>query len=114
MAAALLISSPLTEDLSAWYARDGLACALTLAGLAVDGFIVSLGGQSLFGRWLFEDEWVSSAARHHERGGPSHDAVFGLAPDPDAERLDFDAECRKNIGEELRRVAGRHCCLPAP
>jgi hypothetical protein len=26
---------------------------------------------------------------------------FGLAPDPDAERLDSDAECRKNIGEEL-------------
>src|SRR5215472_12695070 len=26
---------------------------------------------------------------------------FGLAPDPDAERLDSDVECRKNIGEEL-------------
>src|SRR5262249_4374086 len=26
---------------------------------------------------------------------------FGLAPDPDAERLDSDAGCRKNIGEEL-------------
>jgi hypothetical protein len=26
---------------------------------------------------------------------------FGLAPDPDAERLDSDAECRKIIGEEL-------------
>ena len=26
---------------------------------------------------------------------------LGLAPDPDAERLDSDAECRKNIGEEL-------------
>ena len=25
---------------------------------------------------------------------------FGLAPDPDAERLDSDAECRKNTGEE--------------
>ena len=31
----------------------------------------------------------------------SHDAVFGLAPDPGAERLDSDAECRENIGEEL-------------
>jgi hypothetical protein len=29
---------------------------MTLAGLSVDGLIVSLGGQSLFGRWLFEDE----------------------------------------------------------
>jgi hypothetical protein len=26
---------------------------------------------------------------------------FGLAPDPDAERLDSDAECRKNNGEGL-------------
>ena len=101
MSAALLITSPLTTDLSAGYAGDGLASARTLAGLSVDGFIVSLGGQSLFGRWLFEDERVSSAARHHRRGGPSHDAVLGRAPDPDAERLDSDAECRKNIGEEL-------------
>jgi hypothetical protein len=53
MSAALLINSPLTTDLSA---GDGLANALTLAGLSVDGFIVSLGGQSLFGGWLFEDE----------------------------------------------------------
>jgi len=56
VSAALRISSPLTTDLTASYAGDGLACALTLAGLAVDGFIVSLGGQSCFGRWLFEDE----------------------------------------------------------
>jgi hypothetical protein len=56
VSAALLISSPLTTDLSAWSAGDGLACALTLAGLSVDGFIVSLGGQSRFGRWLIEDE----------------------------------------------------------
>ena len=56
VSAALLINSPLTTDLSAWYAGDGLASALTLAGLAVDGFIVSLGGQSLFGGWLLGDE----------------------------------------------------------
>jgi hypothetical protein len=56
VSAALLISSPLTTDPSVWYAGDGLAYALTLAGLSVDGFIVSLGGRSLFGRWLFEDE----------------------------------------------------------
>jgi hypothetical protein len=81
--------------------RDGLAGALTLAGLSVDGFIVSLGGQSRFGRWLFEDERVSSAAQHHGRGGPSHHSVFRLAPDPDVERLDSDGKCRKNIDEEL-------------
>jgi hypothetical protein len=56
VSAALLISSPLTTDLSAWYAGDGLVSAPTLAGLSFDRFIVSLGGQSLFGRWLFEDE----------------------------------------------------------
>jgi hypothetical protein len=56
VSAALLINSPLTTDLSAWYAGDRLASALTLAGLSVDGFIVSLGGQGLFGGWLFEDE----------------------------------------------------------
>ena len=56
MSAALLINSPLTTDLSAGYAGDGLASALTLAGLSVDGFTVSLGGQRRFGRWLFEDE----------------------------------------------------------
>ena len=31
----------------------------------------------------------------------SRDAVFGLAPDPGAKRLDSDAEFRENIGEEL-------------
>src|SRR5262249_21094243 len=31
----------------------------------------------------------------------SHDAVFGLAPDPGAERLGSGAECRENSGEEL-------------
>ena len=56
VSAALLINSPLTTDLSAGYAGDGLASALTLAGLSVAGFIVSLCGQSRFGRWLFEDE----------------------------------------------------------
>ena len=56
MSDALLINSPLTTDLSAWYAGEGLASALTLAGLSVDGFIVSLGGQTRLGRWLFEDE----------------------------------------------------------
>jgi hypothetical protein len=42
--------------LAAWYAGSGLVCALALAGLAVYGFIVSLGGQSLFGGWLFGNE----------------------------------------------------------
>jgi hypothetical protein len=56
LAAALLSNSPLTTDLTAWYAGSGSVCALTLAGLAVYGFIVSTGGQSLFGGWLFGDE----------------------------------------------------------
>jgi serine/threonine-protein kinase len=38
---------PLTADRSAWYAGTGLVYAL-LAGLAVYGFVLSLGGRSLF------------------------------------------------------------------
>jgi hypothetical protein len=60
VSAAPLINSPPTTDLSAWYAGDGLASAPTLARLSVDGFIVSLGGQSRFGSWLFEDERVTA------------------------------------------------------
>jgi hypothetical protein len=60
VSAALLINSPPTTDLSAWYAGDGVASALTLAGLSVDGFIVSLGRQRRFGSCLFEDERVTA------------------------------------------------------
>jgi hypothetical protein len=56
LSAALLSNSPLTTDLAAWYAGSGLVCALTLAGLAVFGFIVSLGGRSLFPGDI-ADEW---------------------------------------------------------
>jgi hypothetical protein len=56
LAAALLSISPLTTDLTAWYAGSGSVCALTLAGLAVYGCIVSLGERRLFGGWPFEDE----------------------------------------------------------
>jgi hypothetical protein len=54
--AVLLSISPLTTDLSAWYAGSGLVCALTLAGLAGYGLIVSLGGRRLFGEGFFGDE----------------------------------------------------------
>jgi serine/threonine-protein kinase len=56
LSTALLSNSPLTTDLAAWYAGSGSVCALTLAGLAVYGFMVSLGGRRLFGRWLFGNE----------------------------------------------------------
>ena len=80
MSAALRISSQVTTDLSAWYARDGLVCALTLAGLAVDGFIVSLGGRWLLGTWFFGDEnWVAPAARSQRHGLESHQGVLTLA-----------------------------------
>ena len=56
LSAALLSNSPLTTDPAAWYAAGGWVCALTLVGLGVYGFVVSLGGRSLFGGWLFGDE----------------------------------------------------------
>jgi serine/threonine-protein kinase len=54
--AVLLGISPLTTDLSAWYAGGGLVCALALVGLAVYGFVVVLSGRPLFGTGLFGDE----------------------------------------------------------
>jgi len=53
--AGLLSISPLTTDLSAWYAASGLVCALTLAGLAGYGLIASLGGRRLLGEEFFGD-----------------------------------------------------------
>jgi serine/threonine-protein kinase len=43
-----LMYVPLTADLSAWYAGTGLVYALLLVGLAVYGFVLSLGGRPLF------------------------------------------------------------------
>jgi serine/threonine-protein kinase len=47
---------PLTTDLSAWYARQGLVAALVLIGLALYGFVVSVGAKRLALRGFFGDE----------------------------------------------------------
>jgi serine/threonine-protein kinase len=46
----------LTTDLSAWYARQGLTAALVFIGLAVYGFVVSVGAKRLALRGFFGDE----------------------------------------------------------
>jgi hypothetical protein len=52
-------------------------CAPTPGGLACHGFIVSLGGQWLFGAWFFGDEnWVAPAARSQRHGLESHQGVL--------------------------------------
>jgi serine/threonine-protein kinase len=52
----LAIMYPLTTDFSAWYAPS-MVFALALAvGIAVYGFYISLGGQSLFGDRLLKQE----------------------------------------------------------
>jgi hypothetical protein len=48
--------APLTTDLSAWYARQGVAAALVVIGLAVYGFVVSVGAKRLALRGFFGDE----------------------------------------------------------
>jgi serine/threonine-protein kinase len=48
--------APLTTDLSAWYARQGVAVALVVIGLAVYGFVVSVGAKRLALRGFFGDE----------------------------------------------------------
>src|SRR5262249_962390 len=45
--------APLTTDLSAWYARQGVAAALVVIGLAVYGFVVSGGAKRLALRGFF-------------------------------------------------------------
>jgi len=52
----LLSLAPLTADLSAWYARQGVAAALVVIGLAVYGFVVSVGAKRLALRGFFGDE----------------------------------------------------------
>jgi uncharacterized integral membrane protein len=46
---------PLTLDFSAWYATHGLPAIFVFLGLAVYGFLTSLGGKPLLGRSLLED-----------------------------------------------------------
>jgi hypothetical protein len=47
-----LVEAPLTLNLSAWYASRSLPVLLTIAGLALYGFRVSLAGKPAFGRLL--------------------------------------------------------------
>ena len=48
--------APLTTDLSAWYAPQGVVVALVVVGLAVYGFFVSVGAKRLALRGFFGDE----------------------------------------------------------
>ena len=54
--ATALTQAPLTTDLSAWYVGTGALYVLALAGPAVYGFIIALGGRSLFEKGFFGDE----------------------------------------------------------
>jgi serine/threonine-protein kinase len=54
--AAALMQAPLTADLSAWYAHQGVLTALVLIGLAVSAFVAATRGQRLFGEAFFGDE----------------------------------------------------------
>jgi serine/threonine-protein kinase len=47
---------PLTADLSAWYANQGIIGALFVTGLAVYALIIATRGQRHFGEWLVGDE----------------------------------------------------------
>jgi serine/threonine-protein kinase len=50
-----LLGAPLTLDASAWYAGSAMLAALSIAGLAVYAFVVSLGGRPAFGGGLLRD-----------------------------------------------------------
>ena len=52
----LLSLVPLTADLSAWYAYQGVVMALIIVGLAVYAFFTATRGQRLFGEGFFGDE----------------------------------------------------------
>jgi serine/threonine-protein kinase len=52
----LLPMAPLTTDLSAWYAPQGIVAALLVVGLAVYGFVVSVGAKRLALRGFLGDE----------------------------------------------------------
>jgi serine/threonine-protein kinase len=55
-AAIVLALAPLTTDLSAWYARQGVAAAMVVIGLAGYGFVVSVGAKRLALGGFFGDE----------------------------------------------------------
>ena len=50
----MLVSLPLTTELSAWYAGASAAGLVVIFGLAVYGFVVSLAGKPVFGRPVLE------------------------------------------------------------
>jgi hypothetical protein len=52
----LLALVPLTADLSAWYAYQGVLMALIVIGLAAYGFFIATRGQRLFREGFFGDE----------------------------------------------------------
>ena len=52
----LLSLVPLTTDLSAWYASQGVLMALIIVGLAVYAFFAATRGHQLFGERFFGDE----------------------------------------------------------
>jgi hypothetical protein len=55
-ASMVLSLASLTTDLSVWNARQGVAVALVVIGLAVYGFVVSVGAKRLALRGFFGDE----------------------------------------------------------
>ena len=52
----LAIMYPMTTDFSAWYAPSMVFALALVVGVAVYGFYISLGGQSLFSNGLLKDE----------------------------------------------------------
>jgi hypothetical protein len=52
----LLSLAPLTADLSAWYASQGILLALVVVGLAVYAFVTATRGQRLFSEGILGDE----------------------------------------------------------
>jgi serine/threonine-protein kinase len=52
----LLSLVPLTTDLSAWYAYQGVFMALIIIGLAVYAFFIATRARRLFGEWFFAGE----------------------------------------------------------
>jgi hypothetical protein len=52
----LLPLAPLTTDMSAWYASQGVVVALFVTGLAVYAFLIATRGQWLFREWFLNEE----------------------------------------------------------
>ena len=52
----LTLMYPMTTDFSVWYAPSMVFALALVVGIAVYGFYISLGGQSLFGNRLLQDD----------------------------------------------------------